>query len=102
MNRMRAKPGKKEVEEGIEELKTVLAADGNWARDTGTKKTPLDAYGHVALRMKELVDESDWPAMERKSRHSANSDSQRQKANQNKWWRWLKWWTNSSQKNHTS
>ena len=54
------------VEEGIEELKTVLAADGNWARDTGTRKTPLDAYGHVILRMKELVDESDWPAMERK------------------------------------
>ena len=44
VNRIRAKPGKKEVEEGIEELKTVLAADGNWARDTGTRKTPLDAY----------------------------------------------------------
>ena len=66
MNRMRAKPGRKEVEEGIEELKNVLAADGNWARDTGTRKTPLDAYGHVILRMKELVHEADWPAMERK------------------------------------
>ena len=66
VNKMRAKPGKKEVEEGIGELKTVLAADGSWARETGTRKTPLDAYGHITMRMKELVDESDWPAMERK------------------------------------
>ena len=66
VNKMRAKPGKKEVEEGIGELKTVLAADGRWARETGTRKTPLDAYGHITMRMKELVDESDWPAMERK------------------------------------
>ena len=58
MNRMREKPGRKEVEEGIEELKTVLVADGNWARDTGTRKTPLDAYGHIILRMKELVHEA--------------------------------------------
>ena len=49
---MRAKPGKIEVEEGIEELKMVLAADGSWARETGTRKTPLDAYGHITLRMK--------------------------------------------------
>ena len=38
VNKMWAKPGRKEVEEGIEELKTVLAADGRWARETGTKK----------------------------------------------------------------
>ena len=44
---MRANPGRKEVEEGIEELKIILAADGRWASESGTRKTPLDAYGHV-------------------------------------------------------
>ena len=58
VNRMKAKPGRKEVEEGIEELKIILAADGRWARETGTIKIPLDAYGHVTTRMKELVHES--------------------------------------------
>ena len=65
VNRMKAKPGRKEVEEGIEELKIILAADGRWARETGTRKTPLDAYGHVTTRMKELVHESNHPEMER-------------------------------------
>ena len=65
VNRMRANPGRKKVEEGIEELKIILAADGRWARETGTKKIPLDAYGHVTTRMKELVHESDHPEMER-------------------------------------
>ena len=45
MNRLKAKPGRKEVELGIEDLKVVLAADGRWV--TGTKKASLDAYGHV-------------------------------------------------------
>ena len=53
VNRMRAKPGRKEVEEGIDELKAILAANGRWARKTGTRKAPLDAYGHITSRMKE-------------------------------------------------
>ena len=36
INRLKAKPGRKEVEEGIEDLKVVLAADGRW--ETGKKK----------------------------------------------------------------
>ena len=60
---MRANPGRKEVEEGIEELKIILAADGRWARESGTKKTPLDGY--VTSRMKDLVHESNWDDMER-------------------------------------
>ena len=47
VNRIKAKPGRKEVEEGIEveELKIILAADGRW--ETGKRKISLDAYGHV-------------------------------------------------------
>ena len=63
VNRMKANPGRKEVEEGIEELKVILATDGRW--ETGKKKISLDAYGHVTTRMKELVHESDHPEMER-------------------------------------
>ena len=65
VNKMWANPGRKEVEEGIEELKIILAADGRWARETGTRKIPLDAYGHATARMKELVHESNHPEMER-------------------------------------
>ena len=36
-----------------------------WARETGTRKTPVDAVGQGTTRMKELVHESDWPEMER-------------------------------------
>ena len=61
VNKMWANPGRKEVEEGIEELKIVLAADGKWARESGTKTTSLDAYGC----MDEGVDEANWPDMER-------------------------------------
>ena len=43
VNKIRANPGRKEVEEGIEELKIILAANGRGARETGTRKTPLDA-----------------------------------------------------------
>ena len=39
VTKMRANPGRKEVEEGIEELIILLAADGRWARESGTKKT---------------------------------------------------------------
>ena len=62
---MRANPGRKEVEEGIEELKIILAADGRWASESGTRKTPLDAYGHVTSQMKELVHKSNRSEMER-------------------------------------
>ena len=61
--RMKAKPGRKEVEEGIEELKIILVADGRW--ETGKRKIPLETYGHVTTRMKELVHESNHPEMER-------------------------------------
>ena len=66
LNGMKMKPSKKEVEEGIEELKNVIAADGSWARATDAKTTPLDAYGHIVTRIRELIHEDDWPKMERK------------------------------------
>jgi len=66
MNGMKRKPSKKEVEEGIEELKNVIAADGNWARATNSETTPLEAYGHIVTRIRELIHEDDWPKMERR------------------------------------
>ena len=63
MNRLKAKPGRKEVEMGIDDLKTVLAADGRVV--PGAVTAPLDSYGHITTRMKELVHESDHPVMQR-------------------------------------
>ena len=62
MNRLKAKPGRKEVELGIDDLKVVLAADRRWATEALT--APLDSYGHITTRMKELVHESDHPEMQ--------------------------------------
>ena len=70
MNRLKAKPGRKEVELGIEDLKVVLAADGRWP--TGALTAPLDSYGHITTRMKELVHESDHPEMQRAYSQLAN------------------------------
>ena len=48
---------------GIDDLKTVLAADGRVV--PGAVTAPLDSYGHITTRMKELVHESDHPVMQR-------------------------------------
>ena len=61
MNRLKAKPGRKEVEMGIDDLKVVLVADGRLV--PGAVTAPLDSYGHIITRMKELVHESDHPEM---------------------------------------
>ena len=61
MNRLQAKPGRKEVQMGIEDLKVNLIADGRLV--PGELTAPLDSYGHITQRMKELVHENDHPAM---------------------------------------
>ena len=63
ITKLQAKPGRKEVEMGIEDLKTNLIADGRLV--PGATKTHLDHYGHVTQRMLELVHENDHPAMKR-------------------------------------
>ena len=63
ISRLQAKPGRKEVEMGIEDLKINLISDGRLV--PGAKKTHLDHYGHVTQRMLELVHENDQPQLKR-------------------------------------
>ena len=56
-----AKPGKKDVNNGINEVKVILKSTGKW--DRLNKVLAIEHHVIVLARLKELVDASNFDAM---------------------------------------
>ena len=55
VTKMLPNPGKKEVDDGLEELEIVRAADGKYYQASGNRVLSINDYGHMVTRMMELV-----------------------------------------------
>ena len=62
LSKLPARPGKKDVMDGLEELRIVLEGTG---KSNGRNKVlALENHGDVAARLKELINDSDYAKMQ--------------------------------------